>query len=147
MRVVKATKMGTQCLRVYLGHSVSGGIFIHATLRTWNLVNFPFDWLIVHVDVVRRLWPKATNGPVDHSPGNIWAWRTVVKWYRQGKTPDSYTLALWQPLEQWYSTGFTRRHLRGYVDYTICTNNFGGTKLKRNYIWGYANKKGWIPLP
>jgi hypothetical protein len=21
------------------------------------------------------------------------------------------------------------------------TNNFGGTKLKRNYIWGYVNKK------
>jgi hypothetical protein len=23
-------------------------------------------------------------------------------------------------LVQWYSTGGTRRHLRGYVDYTIC---------------------------
>jgi hypothetical protein len=23
----------------------------------------------------------------------------------------------------------------------LCTNNFGGTKLKRNYMWGYANKK------
>jgi hypothetical protein len=23
-------------------------------------------------------------------------------------------------LEQWYSTGGTRRHLRGYADYTIC---------------------------
>jgi hypothetical protein len=22
------------------------------------------------------------------------------------------------------------------------SNNFWGTKLKRNYIWGYANKKG-----
>jgi hypothetical protein len=28
----------------------------------------------------------------------------------------------------------------------LYTNNFGGTKLKRNYIWGYANEKGWIPL-
>jgi hypothetical protein len=26
------------------------------------------------------------------------------------------------------------------------TNSFGGTKSKRNYIWGYANKKGSIPL-
>jgi hypothetical protein len=24
--------------------------------------------------------------------------------------------------------------------------NFGGTKLKWNYIWGYENKKGSIPL-
>jgi hypothetical protein len=23
----------------------------------------------------------------------------------------------------------------------LYTNNFGGTKLSRNYIWGYANKK------
>jgi hypothetical protein len=23
----------------------------------------------------------------------------------------------------------------------LYTNNFGGTKLKRNYIWGYANKR------
>jgi hypothetical protein len=26
--------------------------------------------------------------------------------------------------------------------YELYTNNFGGTKLKRNYIWGYANIKG-----
>jgi hypothetical protein len=29
-----------------------------------------------------------------------------------------------------------------YVLLELYTNNFGGTKLKRNYIWGYANKKG-----
>jgi hypothetical protein len=23
----------------------------------------------------------------------------------------------------------------------LYANNFGGTKLKRNYIWGYENKK------
>jgi hypothetical protein len=33
-----------------------------------------------------------------------------------------------------------------YVQLKIYINNFGGTKLKRNYISGYANKKGWIPL-
>jgi hypothetical protein len=26
------------------------------------------------------------------------------------------------------------------------SNNFGGTKLKRNYIWEYGNKKGSVPL-
>jgi hypothetical protein len=30
------------------------------------------------------------------SPGDIWAWRTMVEWCRQKKTPDSYTRALWQ---------------------------------------------------
>jgi hypothetical protein len=38
---------------------------------------------------------------------------------------EKYIIPCWAsgllaPLEQWYSTGGTRRHLRGYVDYTIC---------------------------
>jgi hypothetical protein len=33
------------------------------------------DWLIDHVDGVRlRLWTAATNGPIVHPPGDIWAW-------------------------------------------------------------------------
>jgi hypothetical protein len=30
----------------------------------------------------------------------IWAWRTMVEWYRQGKTPHSSTRALWQSYQQ-----------------------------------------------
>jgi hypothetical protein len=33
-----------------------------------------------------------------------------------------------------------------YVQLELHNNNFGDTKLKRNYIWGYANNNGWIPL-
>jgi hypothetical protein len=33
---------------------------------------------------------------------------------------------------QWYSTGGTRRHLRGYVDYTICI-----TCIVYEQLWGY----------
>jgi hypothetical protein len=33
---------------------------------------------------------------------------------------------------QWYSTGGTRRHLRGYVDYTICI-----TCIMYQQLWGY----------
>jgi hypothetical protein len=36
------------------------------------------------------------------------------------------------PLQQWYSTGGTRRHLRGYVDYTICI-----TCTMYQQLWGY----------
>jgi hypothetical protein len=36
------------------------------------------------------------------------------------------------PLNQWYSTGGTRRHLRGYVDYTICI-----TCIMYLQLWGY----------
>jgi hypothetical protein len=50
-----------------------------------------------HVDGVRqRLCTAATSRPVVHSTGDIWAWRPMVEWCRQGKTPDSSTIALWQ---------------------------------------------------
>jgi hypothetical protein len=35
-------------------------------------------------------------------------------------------------LDQWYSTGGTRRHLKGYVDYTICI-----TCIMYQQLWGY----------
>jgi len=39
-----------------------------------------------HVDGVRlRLSTVATNGPIVHPPGDIWAWKNTVEWYRQGK--------------------------------------------------------------
>jgi hypothetical protein len=48
-----------------------------------------------HVNWVRlRLWTAATNCPIVHPPGDKWAWRTMVEWCRQGKTPDSSTRAL-----------------------------------------------------
>jgi hypothetical protein len=56
---------------------------------------------IYHVDGARlRLWTVATNRPIAFSPGDIWAWRTTVQWYRQGKTLASLTRALWQPYQQ-----------------------------------------------
>jgi hypothetical protein len=32
-----------------------------------------------------RLWTAATHLPIVHPPGDIWAWRTMVEWYRQEK--------------------------------------------------------------
>jgi hypothetical protein len=46
------------------------------------------------------LWTAATNGPTIHLPGDIRAWRTTVRWYRQGKTPNSSTRASWQSYQQ-----------------------------------------------
>jgi hypothetical protein len=34
------------------------------------------------------------------SLGDTWAWRTMVDWYWQGKTPHSSTRTLWQPYQQ-----------------------------------------------
>jgi hypothetical protein len=47
-----------------------------------------------------------------------------------------------------FNRGYAKTsYVRGYVDYTICITcimyqQLWGTNLKRNYIWGYANKKG-----
>jgi hypothetical protein len=38
--------------------------------------------------------------PAVHLLGHIRAWRTVVEWYKQGKTPDLSTRALWQFYQQ-----------------------------------------------
>jgi hypothetical protein len=48
------------------------------------------------------LWTAATSGPTVHPPGDLWAWRTMVKWCQQGKTPDSSTRPLWQSYQQSY---------------------------------------------
>jgi hypothetical protein len=38
------------------------------------------------VDGVRLcLRTAATNGHIDHTPGDMWAWRNIVEWYGQGK--------------------------------------------------------------
>jgi hypothetical protein len=50
----------------------------------------PIDWLFDHVDGMRlRLWTATTNGPIVYPSGGIWAWKTMVEWYRQRKTSDS----------------------------------------------------------
>jgi hypothetical protein len=41
-------------------------------------------------------------------------------------------LILFNRIVQWYSTGGTRRHLRVYVDYTICV-----TCIMYQQLWGY----------
>jgi hypothetical protein len=53
-----------------------------------------------HVDgVTLRLWTAAINWPIDHSTGDIWAWRDGGM-TSTGKTSDSSTRALWQFYKQ-----------------------------------------------
>jgi hypothetical protein len=56
-----------------------------------------------HVNGARlRLYTAATNGPIFLPPSDIWVWRATVEWYWLGKTPDSFTRALWQSYGQSY---------------------------------------------
>jgi hypothetical protein len=58
---------------------------MQAMLRVYNRLRRNDD--DDHVDGVRlRLWIAATNRPIVHPLGDIWAWRTMVEWHRQGKT-------------------------------------------------------------
>jgi hypothetical protein len=38
----------------------------------------------------------ATNGPIVHPQGDNVSMKKMLEWYRQGKTPDLSTRALWQ---------------------------------------------------
>jgi hypothetical protein len=67
-------------------------------------------WLSDHVDVVRLcLRTAATNGPIIHPPGDMWAWRAVVTLKPAGVTPDSSTRTIWQSYQQRH-LGASRRN-------------------------------------
>jgi hypothetical protein len=54
---------------------------------------------------------------------NHWAWNLFKQKVPTGlclKMTAFWDIAPCSPLEQWYSTGGTQRHLRGYIDYPIC---------------------------
>jgi hypothetical protein len=64
---------------------------LHQLLRS----QMPYDDEEEDADGMRlRLWTAATNRPIVNLAGDIWAWRNMVEWYRQEKTPDSLTRAL-----------------------------------------------------
>jgi hypothetical protein len=62
-----------------------------------------FSWSLI--DWTYR-WGESTSlnfcyqWPILHNPGDIWAQRTMVKWYGHWKTPDSFTRTLWQFYKQ-----------------------------------------------
>jgi hypothetical protein len=56
---------------------------------------------LTHVDGVRlRLWTAVTNGPIVHSPGDIWARRTMEEFWCWQRKTDSSTGASWQSYQQ-----------------------------------------------
>jgi hypothetical protein len=76
---------------------------------------------------VRRLRTAATNVPIIHPPGDIWAWRTMVEWYRQGKAPDLSTelsgsptrRVIWEQVEETDGVRILHiqylKYLKGYL--------------------------------
>jgi hypothetical protein len=69
----------------------------------WVLVH----WLVDYDGLRLCLRTAATNGPIVHPPGDMWTWW----WFRLGKTPDSYTRALWQSCQH-RRLGASRRNGR-----------------------------------
>jgi hypothetical protein len=74
------------------------------SVGSWNLVRWYIIIIIIiiiKVDGMRlRLWTAATNGPIINSPGDTWAWSTMVEWHRQGRTLDSSTRAVCQSYQE-----------------------------------------------
>jgi hypothetical protein len=70
-------------------------------------------WWCDDVDGMRlRLWTAATNRPIVYPLGDTWAWITMVKWFWQRKTPDSFTRALWYSYQQSHLVASRRNRQR-----------------------------------
>jgi hypothetical protein len=71
----------------------------------YNDWNHFYNWFLRELhDGVDCLWrgfrTVATNWPIVHPPGDIWAWRAMVMMMPTGDTPDSSTRVLWQSYQQ-----------------------------------------------
>jgi hypothetical protein len=72
------------------------------------------------VDGVRlRLWTAATSWPIAHPPGDIWAWRTMVEWYRQRKPSDSFTRTLCQSQQQSYVVAKQQKMTKEVMNFAL----------------------------
>jgi hypothetical protein len=61
-------------------------VHIHQTFSSHLVATAP---VVFHVSGVRLcLWTAACNGPIDHTPGDIWEWRATVERYWQGKVEE-----------------------------------------------------------
>jgi hypothetical protein len=73
------------------GHTINSLLFRHKFYRTYptGALQARVAAAVVHVDgVTPCLWTAASNGPIVHPSGNIWACTTMVEWYRQRKTVE-----------------------------------------------------------
>jgi hypothetical protein len=85
-----------------------------STARPNTYIFFSENWSFVYVValLVKWLWWSYRRGETTslncghrqayclYRIAYIWAWRPMVEWYRHGKTPDSFTRALWKSYQQ-----------------------------------------------
>jgi hypothetical protein len=88
-------------------------------------------------DCVYGMRPAATSGPIVHPSGDIWAWRTTVEWYRQGKTPDSSIGALCQSYQQSSTSkeGWTGRWNDEFCDNIYFNSLYATLYIKTYMFW------------
>jgi hypothetical protein len=88
---------------------------VHYSSCSWNVDIAPYVCLCIHTCTTRNWgfiidwscwWNEtaATNGPVSHPLGDIWAWRTIVKWCWRVKENSWFVhqSAVWQSYMQSY---------------------------------------------
>jgi hypothetical protein len=117
-------------------------------------MNTLIDWLIMSMGARLRLWTAASNGPVVHPQRDIWAYRTMVRWWcRQGKTLDSSSRAPWQSYQQSH-LGACRRNWRKdwqfygvSISFHTCKWFFTCRKILRHGTSGFTfpPKEGVLP--
>jgi hypothetical protein len=90
--------------------------------------------------------PLTTQDNTTHTRTNIHALSGVEPTISASKRskPSPQTARPLDRLYQWYSTGGTRRHLRGYVDYTICKNK--GKAVPLHAMKALGGRGGVAPI-
>jgi hypothetical protein len=126
----------TQNTMLLLEHTAIRRRYLPACLILWSssnktvllqATNFHFSHFLPRHAQRVRFRKRDTGGRVGRSSRQA------------GPTQRVTSLSRLYCLEQWYSTGGTRRHLRGYVDYTICI-----TCIMYQQLWGYKVEEKYL---
>jgi hypothetical protein len=125
----KATRAIQKIFVTWFCRSQENTMYIDNAFKTnaRMLVYYWTDCLESCIELVTEFF-SATNGGTFHPPSDIWIWRTMVEWHRQGKSPDSSSRAVWQSYH--YSPSSKLEELGEGTD------EFCLTKYLFSYLWG-----------
>jgi hypothetical protein len=121
-----------------------------------NAVLKPLSLFVVHIDGVRlSLYTVASNGPIVHTPDDMWARRVIVEWHWQAKTDElgekPLPVALCPPQilhglndreprpPQW-EAGYALSKVRRCLRHNLCSQPYGSKSLVRSTgsaVWNF----------
>jgi hypothetical protein len=159
---LKALNFILKCFLIWWTLNISVMIFtcyscssITAPIMFMITLTKQHDTMMMMIRVRLHLWTAATSRPLVYLPGDIWAWRTMVEWCWQKKTPDSSTRALWQSYQDSCLVASRRNLVKGMMNMTlqsifVHTSKwfFACLKILQHEVSGYTSpvKEGMLQI-